>query len=167
MIFESRCQKVIPTYLRIRMGRRSVTPSHTWPAAIDVNSKISIKNSWKDRCPNDIRMDCNCHSLEWHTQKESHMDKSTANSTDHGSSCAMSINDCRSIDGGHQHEIKQNTKHSHSILNEMMVFGSRKTSHISHMKSHKVTNLHRTHKRIESTSKLHTHTFTNSIARAY
>ena len=41
MDFESHCQKVIPTYLRIRMGRRSFV-SRTWPKVIDSSNLLSI-----------------------------------------------------------------------------------------------------------------------------
>lgn len=153
MIFESRCQKVIPTYLRLRMGRRSVTPSRTWPIAMDFpsnlvadrTSKISTENVWKDRGPNDNRM-------EWNTP-ESHIDTSTLH-TEYQSVNALSINHClSSCDGDQQQDIKQSTKHSHSIKNKTMMIDSRKSTE-SHMK-YKVTKLHRTHKRNERTSKFY------------
>lgn len=161
MDFESRCQKVIPTYLRIRMGRRSFT-SRTWPSITDSsslatkrNSKISMENSWKAHCPIDNRMISSVWSLKWH-KSEHGMEQSTT--LDHNrmdqSSDALTINHCHSNDSKMKHEIKKSTKTSHSIY-LMKMIGGRKSQ--SHMK-HKLSDLHRTHKRIQSTSKLQLHT---------
>lgn len=154
MIFESHCQKAIPTYLRMRMGRRTSFTSRTWPTPTDsslaptINSKMSTENSWMDhRCTTDNRMDCSC-SLEWHIH-DHHMAKSTLNTTNQ-SSYALTISHCRSNNSEKQNEIKQTTKNSHSI-NTMMI-GSRKSQ--THIK-HNATDLHRTHKRNDSPSKLH------------
>lgn len=162
MIFESRSQTVMPTYLRIRMGRRSVA-SRTWLTPPDfasnlglktVNSLISMENARNDRCSNDTHK---CESLDWQ-KNEHHMDNSTPNSIDrhhHNSSCVLSINHhCRS-NNNEMDEIKQNTKHTHST--NTMPIGSRKSQ--SHMK-YNVTDLHRTHKRAVNTSKLYTNTHT-------
>lgn len=171
MDFESRCQKVIPTYLRIRMGRRSSFTSHTWSNTITTtidstlsstssssslttkrNSKISMENSWKSQhCPNAAtRMNCDW-SLKWQQHRsEPHVEQSTL---DHQRMNQLTINHCHhhSNDSKLKHQTKESTKNSHSIHTMMPMIGGQKSQ--SHMK-YKFSDLHRTHKRMHSTSKL-------------
>lgn len=169
MDFESRCQKVIPTYLRIRMGRRSSFTSRTWPSTASItpsdstslnlttkrNSKISMENSWKTHCPFATRMNCDW-TLKWH-RCEHHMEDSTL---DHNrmdqSGNILTINHCHhSKDRKLKHKIQDSTKisHSNNTQTTMMMIGDQKSQ--SHIK-HKFSDLHRIHKRVHSTSKLHT-----------
>lgn len=160
MDFVSRCQKVIPTYLRVRMGRRSSFTSRTWPNTTTPDStspcsKISLENSRKSHCPIATRMHCDW-SLNGQHRNKSHMEQPTM---DHSRRMDTStINHCHhSTDSKLQHEIQENTKNSHSINTMtdamMTMFGGRKSQ--SHIR-HKLSDLHRTHKRTHSTSKSYT-----------
>lgn len=167
MDFESRCQKVIPTYLRIRMSnRRSSFTSRTWPNRSSTTpdstsscSKYSLEHSWKSHCPIAIRMNCDRPLKEQHGN-ELHMEQSTM---DHNRMDTSTINHCHhSTDSKLKHKIQESTKNSHSINTMadamMQLIGGRKSK--SHTK-HKLSDLHRTHKRAHSTSKSYTHsTFT-------
>lgn len=175
MDLKSRCQKVIPTYLRVRMGRRSFA-SRTWSAINDSsslakkrNSKISMENSWKAHCPNDNRMICDWSLLKWHTSEQQHMEQSSLDlhhRMDDSSDALSTINQC------HSNEIKESTKNTHStnlmtMLTKMIGVGDQKSQ--SQNIKHKFSHLHRTHKRTHSTSKsfahLHTHAVSTILSR--
>lgn len=148
MDFESRCQKVIPTYLRIRMGRRSSFTTRTWPNSTTPDStspcsKISLENSWKSHCTIATRMNCDWqHRIEQSTMDHNRMETSTINHCHH------------STDSKLEHKIQESTQNSHSIKTMMQMIGGQKSQSQSHIK-HKLSDLHRTHKRTHSTSKSH------------
>lgn len=168
MDFESRCQRVIPTYLRIRMGRRSTSTSRTWPNTITAtpsdsasssltakrNSKISMENSWKTHCPNAIRMNCDWpwkwHRCEHRMEDESTLDHKRMDQSDD----TLSLKHCHhSKDSKLKYQIQEsstrNTSHSNKTQTTV-ISGQKSQSHIKH----NFSDLHRTHKRVHSTSKL-------------